>query len=492
MAVDFSADPTARGFFAPNRFEAEVFDCEVHGKIPSDIDGAFYRVGGEWLYPPMFPDDSVFNTDGQVAMFRIKDGNCDFKNKFVRTPRYLAERKARRTLFGYYRQPQADDPSVKDIEDRTVSNTNMLAHAGKLFALKEDALPYEMDPNTLETKGPYDFQGRYKSPTFTAHPKVDHLTGEMIAWGYEATGPASNDIIFCWIDSKGSVTREVRFKAPYVSMIHDIAISQKHIIIPIYGLVTNPERLAEGKIHWGWDTRLPTYYGVLPRDGEAKDIRWFKGPERAIVHTFNAVDHPDGRLVMEAAISDSNPFPFFPDVDGNPFDGPKARTTARRVIFDLNSKDHGFKEELLFQDAPGVFCRIDDRFIGRDYRYGYMSYSDVAQPFDERLGADLRSRIFNCIGRYDFRDNTLKSFFAGDAHSLNECCFVPRTGSNGEEGDGYLVAVASNYGDLRSELVIVDARSMQEAARVKLPFRLGMQVHGVWVQAHELPMTVMS
>ena len=39
----------------------------------------------------------------------------------------------------------------------------------------------------------------------------------------------------------------------------------------------------------------------LTRDGGAKDVRWFKGPERAIVHTFNAVDHPDGRLVMEAA-----------------------------------------------------------------------------------------------------------------------------------------------------------------------------------------------
>jgi len=488
MAVDFSSDPTARGFFAPNRFEADVFDCEVSGKIPTDIDGAFYRVGGEWMYPPMFKDDSVFNTDGHVAMFRIKDGNCDFKNRFVRTPRYQAERKARKQLFGYYRQPAADDPSVRHIKDRTVANTNMLAHGGKLFALKEDTLPYEMDPNTLETKGPYDFKGKYKSPTFTAHPKMDERTGELITWGYEATGPASNDIFFYWIDARGNVKREVRFKAPYVSMIHDIALSPKHIIIPIYGMVTSKERLAEGKIHWGWDTRLPTYYGVLPRDGEAKDVRWFKGPERAIVHTFNAVDHPDGRLVMEAAISDSNPFPFFPDVEGKPFDGPKARTTARRITFDLNSKDDGFKEELLFQEAPGALCRIDDRYIGQDYRYGFMSYSDAGRPFDEKRGGNLRGRVSNCIGQFDFKANKLKSYFVGDTHSLNECCFVPRNASNGEEGDGYLVAVVSDYGDMRSEFVIVDAKSMEEAARVKLPFRVSMQVHGIWASSKQLPL----
>src|SRR5207237_1544330 len=138
-----------------------------------------------------------------------------------------------------------------------------------------------------------------------------------------------------------------------------------------------------GKIHWGWDTSMPTYYGVLPRDGEAKDVRWFKGPQRAIVHTFNAVDHPDGKLVLEAAISDSNPFPFFPDVNGKPFDGPKARTTARRVVFDMNSKNDSYVEEPLFQDAPGALCRVDDRFLGQAYRYGFMSYSDAVKPFDE-------------------------------------------------------------------------------------------------------------
>ncbi len=31
------------------------------------------------------------------------------------------------------------------------ANTNLIWHAGKMLALKEDDLPYELDPRTLET-----------------------------------------------------------------------------------------------------------------------------------------------------------------------------------------------------------------------------------------------------------------------------------------------------------------------------------------------------
>src|SRR5262245_16686849 len=33
------------------RLEADVHDCEVTGKIPSDLNGAFYRVGPDAQYP---------------------------------------------------------------------------------------------------------------------------------------------------------------------------------------------------------------------------------------------------------------------------------------------------------------------------------------------------------------------------------------------------------------------------------------------------------
>src|SRR5690606_9720969 len=109
-------------------------------------------------------------------------------------------------------------------------------HAGRLMALKEDSVPFELDPVTLETGGAYDFGGSYKAPTFTAHPKVDGRTGEMVTYGYEAEGLATNAIWIYTIDRTGKVTSERKIKAPYLSMVHDIAISQNYILIPVYGM----------------------------------------------------------------------------------------------------------------------------------------------------------------------------------------------------------------------------------------------------------------
>ncbi len=305
---------TGRGFNAPMRFEAAVDDCEVVGRIPSDLDGAFYRVGAEWYYPPKFADDAILNADGYISAFRFKGGKVDFKGRWVRTHRLQKEREARRQLYGYYRNPYTDDESVRDPRHpnlRTVSNTAPLIHAGKLFTLKEDGLPHQIDPNSLETIGPWTFNDAWKAETFSAHPKLDPLTGEMVAFGYEATGLASDDLFIYTIDRAGHVRHEVRVKVPYVSIIHDCALTHRHVVIPFGGYVTSAERLSAGKIHWGWDDHKPGYIGVMPREGTAKDMRWFKGPLRCMMHTFNA--YSDGnKVILYAPFWESNFFPFFP------------------------------------------------------------------------------------------------------------------------------------------------------------------------------------
>lgn len=307
--VSFAAQPTAMGFFAPLRFEAEIHDCEVLGTLPKDLKGAFVRLGGDWLYPPTHPDDSPFNEDGYVSSFRFKDGRVDFRGRWVETERLRRDKAAQRQLYGCYRNPFTDDPSVRDPEHpnrRTVSNTTPLAFAGRLFTLKEDGLPYQIDPNTLKTLRQYDFEGQWKSQTFTAHTKIDPLSGEMLTYGYEATGLASNDVFVYTLDKVGKVTREARFKVPYVSMIHDIALTQSHVIFPVFGYVTSLERLKAGKLHWGWDSSKPTYIGIMRRDSDGSDIRWFKGPERCMVHTCNAVTE-GSRVILEAPGGGWNP-----------------------------------------------------------------------------------------------------------------------------------------------------------------------------------------
>lgn len=484
--VDFTDGPAPRGYFAPLRFEADIFDCEVEGRIPRELNGAFVRVGGEYFYPPSRADDSPFSTDGFISRFRIADGNVDFKARWIRTPRFLNNLAARRQLYGVYRNPFTADPSNQYADKPflgTVMNTAPIAHHGKLYALKEDAHPYEIDPNTLETLGPWNFGGKYKAQTFSAHPKVDPVSGEMICYGYEATGLCSDDLWIYSISPQGEVVREYKVKVPYVSCLHDMVLTQKYMIFPVYGYVTSLERLRAGHLHWAWDKSMPTYWGFVPRAGDGSDVRWFKGPASVVMHTINAFDEGD-KVIVDAPISDGNPFPFFPQIDGAPWSPPLARHTLRRLEFNLASSGDGYVERILDPTDVVDLARIDDRYLSLPYRYVYSSMSDPSQPFDTaRAGPN---RVVNSYFRYDLSTGEWRKFFAGDVHNLQEVTFIPRSAS-AAEGDGWLIGTASNYAELRTELVIVDASEMQELARVILPFRMTPQVHARWYGNTELP-----
>jgi len=298
MVQRFGNQHFSGDFFTTLRFEGEVFDCEVQGEVPRDIRGTFYRLGGDWLYPPRSPLDAPFSADGFISMFRFSSGRVDYRGRFVRTPRYEANRAAGRQLFGIYRNRRGDDPSVRALNG-TVANTTPVVHAGRLFATKEDSRPYEIDPHTLETRGEWDFYGKYRSLTFTAHPKIDPVSGELICFGYEATGEASRDVYVYTIDRTGHVTREVRLQAPYVSEMHDMAITRHHIVIPMFPLTTDKEWLEAGNIHWYWDDRISLRSTARwRRQGCTLDQRTAAcdGPHAQCLHRRGPFDHRWSRI----------------------------------------------------------------------------------------------------------------------------------------------------------------------------------------------------
>lgn len=136
-----------------NRFEAEVYNCMVRGQIPPRIDGTYYRVMPDAAWAPLYEDDVFINGDGAVDAVRIKDGHADFKQKFVRTEKFVIERAARKAVFGKYRNRFTDvDPRVRH-KIHSTANTHVVYFEQQLLALKEDSLPYAMNPDTLETKG---------------------------------------------------------------------------------------------------------------------------------------------------------------------------------------------------------------------------------------------------------------------------------------------------------------------------------------------------
>ncbi|MDB5721307.1 MAG: dioxygenase, partial [Alphaproteobacteria bacterium] len=211
----------------------------------------------------------------------------------------------------------------------------------------------------------------------------------------------------------------------------------------------------------------------------------FEGGERSIVHTANAWND-EGKVTMDAPVASGNTWPWFEDVHGAPF--AMHPFTIRRLTFDLRGNSGRVHEELLFDREVTSFTRIDDRFATVSNRYIWVQYSDPDQPFDGDLHDDPRLRPVNSYGRFDVVDRSLRPWFAGAHHILQEPTFVPRS-ADAAEGEGYLMGTVHNLAEMRSELVILDATAMTECARVILPFRNAYQVHGVWASPEDLPLT---
>jgi carotenoid cleavage dioxygenase-like enzyme len=481
MTAPRFTDPMFRGPFAPVRAEIDLVDCEVEGKLPTDLAGTFYRAGPDFQYPGK-THNIPFDGDGHIGMFRFANGHVDYKSRYVRTQRYKAQAEAREALFHTYRNPRNDDPRVKGLS-RGTANTTPIYHHGKLFALKEDSPPVAMDPDTLETTDDYyTFGGKLKSLTFTAHPKIDSETGELLAFGYEASGEASQDVAVLTIDPQGKLTDETWIRVPYSGMIHDFAITRKHVAFLVIPMITDVEAMKRGGIHFSWDSTLPSWLGVMRRGGDGKDLRWFKGPERCATHTMGCFSDGD-RFYVDVDMGMKNQFPFIPNKDGSPYDPVAAQGHVTRLSVDLaRASRPDYELEVLFPHT-GVLSRQDDRYHTVPYSVGFMRCLDATQPLDPRL-AGAPFRPYNNWTRFEHAQRRTQTWFAGADSGVQECCFVPRS-PRAPEGDGYLIGVVDRPMESRNDLVVLDAQRLAAGplATVRMPFRIFSQIHGWWVSA---------
>ena len=99
-------------------------------------------------------------------------------------------------------------------------------HGDNLLALWEAGRPWALDPDTLETRGEYDFGGALKAAyAFSAHPKYDPRTGEMFNFGVEY-GPRTK--IRLPVEPRAPDHLQP-VQLPWPVMNHDFALTAKHL-----------------------------------------------------------------------------------------------------------------------------------------------------------------------------------------------------------------------------------------------------------------------
>lgn len=437
----------------------------VKGELPRGLNGTLYRNGAN----PQFEtaDAHWFFGDGMIHAFHLENGRARYRNRWVRTPKWLAEHDAGRALFGAYNRKLPDAPaSVTD--DGNVANTSIVLHGGRLLALEEAHLPVEIDPATLETRGTHDFGGALSGP-FTAHPKIDPETGEMIFFGYNARGPLTTAMSFGMIDAAGKVTRSETFEAPYPSIVHDFIVTKSHVLFPILPLAGSLWRTLRGGPPYAWDPSKGAHVGVMKRSGGACDITWFRGEACFVFHVMNAWDEENG---ITALVMQSDEPALFPGLDGRPGHDGRCRARLTRWRFDLAANTDAFRQEPL-DDIAGELPRIDERRAGLRGSHGWYASADPALPLIGGLSG---------LVHVDGAGRRLGHYMLPAGDTISEPAFVPRA-ADAPEGDGWLLAVIWRARENRSDLGVFAAGDVEAGpvALVQLGHRVPDGFHGSFV-----------
>ncbi|PWZ12759.1 hypothetical protein Zm00014a_036201 [Zea mays] len=109
---------------------------------------------------------------------------------------------------------------------KDISNTNVFEHSGRVFAVAENSLPYEICVGSLDTRDAWDVGGEWDRP-FTAHPKVAPGSGELVIFGTDAKKPF---LVVGVVSADGTkLKHRADLKLDRCTLCHDIGVTPKYV-----------------------------------------------------------------------------------------------------------------------------------------------------------------------------------------------------------------------------------------------------------------------
>jgi len=442
------------GNYAPVQTELTTFDLQVIGELPPELCGRYLRNGPNPAAPVDPATHHWFLGDGMVHGVRLRDGKAEwYRNRYVGSS-HLSELRGQPDIAG----PNWNDSSVGP-------NTSVGGFAGTTWAMLEaGGVPVELSYE-LETVGRNDFYGTLPG-AFTAHPKVDLVTGELHAMVY-AWQEWLDHIQYVVVGRDGRVRHTVDIPLPGMSMVHDMSLTQRYAVIYDQPVTVDMDVALAGLFPFRWDPDYGNRVGLMPREGAAGDILWIDVPLGYAYHPMNAYDAPDGSVIIDICVYDRM---FDRDVLG-PFG---ADGHARLERWTLNPQARSCAVTVI--DArPNEFPKHRGSVAGRPYTYGYCASPSV----DPAEGWPTL--------KHNLVSGERQVFDHGRGRAGGEPIFVARTDSAAED-DGWLIILVHDLGAGTTELVVLDAADFARGtvARVVLPQRVPFGFHGNWVSDEQV------
>ncbi|MEZ5596447.1 MAG: carotenoid oxygenase family protein [Pseudomonadales bacterium] len=458
-------DPWLRGFRSVQR---ETYDSQatVAGRWPAGLAGTLFRNGPARHEIGNFRYHHWFDGDGMVHAWRLGPAGVRHQGRLVQTRKLLAERAAGRALYPGFGTLPPDPAPVTSADDVNVANISVLPHHGKLLALWEAGSPWEIDADSLATKGLYAFNDDMAGVPFSAHPRVEP-DGTLWNFGYVSDG---GFIVLWHIDRNGQVVKAGKVDVQPMTFPHDFLVTSRHIVLLLPPLDYTGGRAADFLDAHEWHPDRPTRVMVVDKNDFSR-VQWLELPAQWVFHFGNAwednqgVIHFDGarapepssmlnafRAVMRGERGDTATFVHHHyQVDT------RKGTVAETPMFDT-----GFQSEFPVID-PRVSTLRNERLV-------FLCTDDAHRVVHPLL---------NGVAVFSHAKDHLQTFWYGDNVIPEEHLFVPAPGSR-PESDGWVVGTAYDAVADQTRLNVFDVRGIGDGpvATATLDYGLPLGLHG--------------
>jgi carotenoid cleavage dioxygenase len=461
--------PWTDGFAAVDVESLNSGFLKIHGKLPDDLRGTFFRNGPakHELWQARY--SHKWDADGMVQAFRFTDKGVQHEGRFVKTAKYIRESEAGRPLVSAFGSALGGHSALNaDIDDMNVANISVCIHRGELLALWEAGSAYHLDPHDLRTIGRKGWGAGELVRPFSAHPKLEADGG---LWNFGAD-PITNVLSVFHVNSAGDLDVCRRLKVDRLPPIHDFAVTARHLVIIMSPLVFSAARLQSGvpfARSSAWAPDLGTRVLVLSKEEFGQ--RWYSLPPLAMFHIGNAWEDGEGTIRLDFMGADD----------------PRAMLSAWSVMAGQYRHARGSVLRLLTIPlngdvvlttpgglGEGEFPVVDPATIGQRYHDVLYIGRSAGRPaslpgWDQLIAFDVET---GSTRRYNF----------GDKWFIEEHVFA-RTNPVGPVS--WIVGTGLDLELRQTAVMVFSAANIADGpvALAYLPRALPFGVHGVFAQA---------
>jgi carotenoid cleavage dioxygenase len=458
------------------------------GELPSDLSGAFMRIGPNTQFWPPRKRTHAFDGDGMLHVVRIVDGTATYHCDYMHAPRFEIEKELGEEWFvrigelsgftglakaAMLMGSKAKLYGLQNWEASTPNTAVAITPQGHLWALNEGGAPYRF---RLGVRGEpisvgYDTQLGSHEAACSAHPKFDPQTGETFFHG-KSMQPKRYFVARC-VD--GKVAELADLPNMRQGFQHDMFITQNFICVIDGSMLFAPKNLVSGGPLWNFNPKTPLRFGIHPRSGgklSADGFIWIDAPFPAdIVHTLHAYDE-GGKIILWA--------PLFEQGDSQGILGDMGPIHMRRLVIDVEKRSVEMEKVPGGEDFATDFPKIREDRSAQKVGCGY---SGVISPGPE----------FNFTGilKWNLESPNIgpSVIHFPDGVVGGEPVFFPRTGSSPDPrgDDGYVGLFLWNTVMKESTFAVYDARSFSSTPIVELavPCRVPLGFHASFITEEE-------